>query len=72
MRETESMDVSDAECMEADGMSEGAHVEVGGDGSCVLKYTDKAGCSVSVEGETSLDFYFKALFTENMRPQIVT
>ena len=65
------MNVSDAEFMKADGMSKGARVQVGGDGSRVLEYTDKAGGSISVEGETSLDF-FKLLFTEEMRQQIVT
>ena len=59
------------EYMVADGMSVDACVEVGGDGSCVLEYIDKAGCSVSVEGETPLDF-FTPLFTEKVMQHIVT
>ena len=72
-RMEESMDVGDGdvEYMEADGMSVGACVEVGGDGGCVPEYTDEAGCSALVEGETPLDF-FQLIFTEEMMEQIVT
>ena len=51
----------------------GAYVEVGGgdgDGT-VPEYTDEAGCCVSVDGDTPLDF-FSVLFTEEMMEQIVT
>ena len=42
--------------MEADGISVGACVEVGGDGVCVSEYTDEAGSLASVEGELYLTF----------------
>ena len=59
--------------MEVDGGNVGASVEVGGDddNEGVPEYTEEAGCSVSVEGETPLDF-FSLLFTEDMMQQIVT
>ena len=69
MREAESIDVSDAECMKGDGRSEGAWKLVG---MVVVYLSTQTKLVVQYQWKEKLHLTFSLFFTEDVRQQIVT